>query len=424
MKSILKIWLIILAGAAAGVLIKQDSGYILLAAGSYSVEMSLTLFLLMLCLIFAALYLLIRLWVHTYRLPGRVRQWYQQRKTHRAQTAMTRGLLEMSEGRWQTAEKRLLQHAPNRETALLTYLGAARAAQQQGAQDRRDSYIRLAHAEMPSANIAVSLTQAELQMADQQLEQALATLQHLHKVAPKHTYVLRLLRNLYEQLGDWEQMLTLLPALRRRKVEPAADLDQLEQKARRAILKQAVHTTDQLTTVWAKQPRVWQHNTTLLGDYIHYLQAQDNHAEAEKILYATYQHGWNTELLALYGTLDSAEPGKHLKQLETYLPTHNTDTNLLLALGRMSLRAQLWGKARDYLETCVNQPEAPLDAYRELGRLLEHMGEPDTALQYYRQALLTDNNPIRLPAEIGHTDRLALQQPTHEEPAPHGAIHA
>lgn len=82
------------------------------------------------------------------------------------------------------------------------------------------------------------------------------------------------------------------------------------------------------------------------------------------------------------------------------------------------------GKARDYLETCVNQPEAPLDAYRELGQLLEHMGAPDTALQYYRQALLTDNNPIQLPAEIGHTDRLALQQPSLEEPAPHGAIHA
>jgi hypothetical protein len=37
---------------------------------------------------------------------------------------------------------------------------------------------------MPSADVAVSLTQAELQLADHQLEQALATLKHLRSVAP------------------------------------------------------------------------------------------------------------------------------------------------------------------------------------------------------------------------------------------------
>ena len=426
MKSMLKIWLVILIGAAVGVLIKQDSGYILLAAGTYSIEMSLTLFVLMLGLVFVALYLLIRLWVHTYRLPSTIHHWHQQRRANRAQTAMTRGLLDMSEGHWQTAEKRLMQHAPNSETALLNYLAAARAAQQQGAQDRRDSYIQLAHAEMPSANIAVSLTQAELQIADHQLEQALATLQHLHEVAPKHVYVLRLLRDLYEQLEDWEHLLGLIPALRRRKVESATALDKLEQTTRQAILKQAAlrNTTNQLTEAWAAQPRAWQQNIVLLHDYIGYVQAQNNHAEAETLLYNACRQRWQPELLALYGQLDSPQPGKHLKQLETYLPAHSTDPDLLLALGRLSLRAKLWGKARDYLETCVGQPQPPLDAYRELGRLLEHMGERDTALQHYRRALLTHKNPISLPDDIGQTAMLALQQPATQKSASHGASHA
>ena len=87
-----------------------------------------------------------------------------------------------------------------------------------GEHERRDAYIRLAHENMPSADVAVSLTQAELQLADHQLEQALATLRHLRSVAPKHTYVLRLLRRLYEQLGDWEHLRELIPELRRRKV--------------------------------------------------------------------------------------------------------------------------------------------------------------------------------------------------------------
>jgi HemY protein len=277
---------------------------------------------------------------------------------------------------------------------------------------------------MPKANIAVSLTQAELQMADHQLEQALATLQHLHDIAPKHTYILRLMRNLYEQLGDWEQLLKLTPELRRRKVEAVETLQQLELKTRRALLKKAAlsNETNQLTRIWADQPKAWQKQPEMLGDYIRYLQAHDSHAEAETLLYQALRQHWHAELLELYAQLESQQPGKHLKQLEAYLPEHPTDPSLLFALGRISLRAKLWGKARDYLETCIAQPEPPLAAYRELGRLLEHMGEQTAAIQQYRQALQVDQNPIPLPAEIGQTTMLALKEPAIQEPAPHGAI--
>ena len=169
-------------------------------------------------------------------------------------------------------------------------------------------------------------------------------------------------------------------------------------------------------------PRALHKNPTLLHDYIGYLQAQDNHIEAEILLYRAFRQGWQVELLDLYGQLHSPQPGKHLKQLEGYLVEHATDPALLLALGRISLRAKLWGKARDYLEACVAQTEPPLAAYRELGRLLEHMGEQSAALQQYRAALLTEPNPIPLPTEIGQNPRLDHHEPTLQEPAPHGAI--
>ena len=227
MSTLLKIWLFVLAGAAIGVVLSRDTGYVLLSFGNYTVEMSLALLLLLIALLFGLLYFAIRLMARTLRLPQDVSNWKQRRGSSLAQQAMTRGLLEMSEGNWRSAEKRLVRFADRSETPLLNYLAAARAAQLQGAHDRRDGYIRLAHDAMPSADVAVSLTQAELQLADHQLEQALATLKHLRSVAPRHDYVLRLLRRLYEQLGDWEHLRELLPELRRRKVDDEHDLQRL-----------------------------------------------------------------------------------------------------------------------------------------------------------------------------------------------------
>jgi len=427
MSKLLKIWLVVLLGAVIGVLVARDNGYVLLSLGVYSVEMSLALLLLLVAVLFVGVYFLVRTLVRTRRLPGDIRDWRQRRGAHKAQEAMTRGLLEMSEGNWQSAEKRLARFADRSETPLLNYLAAARAAQLQGAHQRRDAYIRLAHEHMPSANVAVGLTQAELQMADHQLEQALTTLRHLRSVAPRHTYVLRLLRRLYEQLGDWEHLSELIPELRRRKVGSVEELRELEVKTHRALLDNASLSRDErdLGRTWAGVPKPLRDDPRMVGDYAGYLHERQLDEDAEKLLRDALKQGWNADLIELYGLLDCPKPGRHLARLEKFLKDYPEDPTLLLTLGRMSMRAQLWGKARAYLEAAITN-NGPIDSYRELARLLEHMGEEEAALQLYRRALTSeeeDKNAIPLPAQIGKppVSRPIIDEHV-ESPPPHGAV--
>lgn len=422
MSALLKIWLFLLVGAGIGVVLSRDSGYVLLSFGNYTVEMSLALLLLLLAALFAAMYLGIRLAVRTWHLPHDVRQWKQRRGSRLAQQAMTRGLLEMSEGNWSSAERRLARFADRSETPLLNYLAAARAAQLQGAHDRRDAYIRLAHDAMPSADVAVSLTQAELQLADHQLEQALATLKHLRSVAPRHNYVLRLLRRLYEQLGDWEHLRELLPELRRRRVEDEADLQRLEVRTHRALLEQAFLSRDgqRLGMAWADVPRALREQPQVLGDYAGYLQEIGQGARAEQLLREALRRQWDDGLVETYGLLETPEPGRQLSQMERFLADHPDDPTLLLTLGRLSLRAQLWGKARGYLEACIGR-NGPPQAYRELGQLLERLHEPDKAIDVYRRGLSGTGgpDPVPLPPDIGKTrvNRPMLDEQPHRPPA-------
>lgn len=404
MSTLLKVWLFVFIGAGIGLLITHDSGYLLLSFGRYTVETSLTLALIILTVAFVTLYLLIRLLIRAVNMRAELREWKQKRDSQLAQQAMTRGLLEMSEGNWRAAERRLVRFADRSETPLLNYLAAARAAQLQGAHERRDGYIRLAHETMPSADVAVSLTQAELQLADHQFEQALATLKHLRSVAPRHTYVLRLLRRLYEQLGDWEHLRELLPELRRRGVEEEDDLQQLEIRTHRALLEQAFLVGDRhrLTMSWADVPRPLRTDPQLLGDYAGYLQESGHHEIAEKLLRGVLRKQWDSNLVEIYGLLETGEPGRQLSRTERFLEEHPDDPTLLLTLGRLSLRAQLWGKARGYLEACISR-NGPPQAYRELGQLLEHLQESEQAMVVYRQGLSGTGGPepVPLPSRIG-----------------------
>ncbi len=423
MKFLLKIWLILLTGVLVGISVRQDSGHIILTFNHYSVEMTLVLFLILNGLLFAILYFLIRLWIRTYQAPANIYAWYQKYRIRRSHKNLTRGLVDLAGGNWEKAEKKLLHSASEGEASLINYLGAAKAAQQQGNTERRDSYIRLAYAQIPAANVAIGLTQAELQLADRQLEQALATLQNLHEITPGHAHILRLLYQLYETLSDWEKLIQLLPELRQYKVFNPEQLNKTELKIRREYLKKVAYTrsADELISTWKKQPRSLQKNPEFFSDYISHLKYQHSDETAESLLYKKFHDKWQPDLLEIYTELNISNPGKHLRQLERYLVKYPEDAMLLFTLGRLSLQAELWGKARDYLKKCVQQAQPPEAAYRELGRLSECMGELQEAAAYYRKALFPDDKAImRLSSQIIRP--ATLPEKPIREPAPHGAI--
>ena len=71
-----------------------------------------------------------------------------------------------------------------------------------------------------------------------------------------------------------------------------------------------------------------------------------------------------------------ADPRRQLALAESLLERHPREPELLLALGRIALRNQLWGKARDYLESSLKLAARP-DTCAELARLCEHLGETE-----------------------------------------------
>ena len=387
MKWLVYAFVILLAAVLLGLLAYQDPGYVLISRGTTTLEMSLSLFSTLVVLGFIALYLLLRLLFRGWHVPRRVHQWRQFRRARKARQASNRGLIELAEGHWRKAERALLKNVKDSDTPLLNYLSAARAAQKLHAHERRDHYLSLAHNSTPGADMAVELTQAELQMAHGQLEQALATLMHLQSLAPRHPHVLFLLMQLYEKLHSWGDLKALLPKLDKHHILSAGEREQLGKKVYHNLLQLNSHKAESLDALWQELPRALRQDQDLLADYTRYLIALEQHDTAEQVLREAIKREWNIELVELYGRARSSQPDRQLSTAEHWLKGRENNARLLLALGRIAKQCELWGKARSYLEASLGNHEQA-ETYRELGQLLDKLEERELAADCYRKGLL------------------------------------
>lgn len=362
----------------------QDPGYLLISLGAWTLETTVSFAIIAIGVAFLAFYYSLRTISGLRNMVYNLRHWRTQKQEQNAQRALTRGLIELAEGRWKSAEKHLLRSTSKGPTSLLNYLSAARAAQAQGADERRDHYIKLAYESHSSADIAVGLTQADLLLKQNQQEQALATLRHLYQIAPKHPQILKTLALLYRDLRDWEHLLELVPLLQKYKVMTDPEITELSQQAYSALLgKTDGHA---VAIVWNKIPRKLQEDPVVLKAYVERLLTQGDAASAEPLLRLAIRRRLNEPLLHLYGLVKTSEPGKQLSFVESLLREDAHNPGLLLAAGRLCLRNKLWGKARSYLEASISSRPNP-EAYHELGNLLEHLGESAAAAECYRAGL-------------------------------------
>lgn len=386
MKYLISFFVIIFIAVSAGLLAHQDSGYVLIGRGLYTVEMSLSLFILALFSSYLLGYFLLRFIIRTWAVPKQLKQWRLYAHSKKSRQSALQGLINLSQGQWKKAERLLTRSIKDSDMPLLNYLSAAKAAQKQDAPERRDHYLALAHKSMPEADFSVKLTQAELQFAYGQNEQALATLVNLHNLQPKHSHVMLLMSQIYEALNSWQDLKNLLPQLRKHHVVSEKKLNQLELKTYAALFNQQHNNAQDLQQQWKNMPRDIKKDIVLIEQYCTQLISFEEHDEAEKIIRNVLRKNWQPQLVKLYGLIKSSHPEKQLAFAESLSKDHGNHPILLLTLGRLCMHNDLWGKARAYLEASIGNKEMT-ETYKELGLLMEYLNEQTLAAKYFKKGL-------------------------------------
>lgn len=350
-------------------------GYVMVGTGQYTVEARLSLSVALLIVVLLGTLLVGAALGTAGSLKGHVRNLVRSRRVRRARLRTQDGIRALTEGRWSDAEAMMLEAARASESKLLNYLGAAMAAQELGALDRRDKHLRMAHVVDPEADLAVGLTEARLHLRSGHYEHALVILQQLDRIEPRNAAMLKLLQHVLRQVGDYNALEKLLPRLRKFDVLPAERLDKLEM----AILSHRLGTSrdvELLRTLWRSASKAARRDVATFTAYIHALIAADAIHEAERMTRKFIETAWNKELIALYGTIPGRDAALQLTTAEQWALKREPDAVMLLTFSKLAVRAQNWIKAQRYLNQLVRlSPTA--EAWLMLADVYERLQEPD-----------------------------------------------
>lgn len=394
MRRLIILLLLLVASVWFGVEIVRHPGFLLIVYQPWLVQMPLWFAIVSLIFIFGLLYFFINSIDRVSFLWFRLKNWLSIRREHQSYSKTQLGLTALIEGRWKKAEKLLLNGVNQSFEPLINCLAAAKAAHEQHAYDRRDNYIQKAYQVAPKEDLAIGLVQAELELKQDKLEQAAATLNHLRQASPRHPQVLKLLEKVYVRLADWKNLNLLLPGLRKANVLTGEEYDLFEKNIYCEIFRaSSTKRLSDILSLWNEMPRHLRKNPEVVYAYVTQLSRHapvtgtETTKEIEELIRKILKQTWSSDLVNLYGTLPLNNLNRQLVIVGAWVKMYGQRPELLLVLGKLCVRLQLWGKAKDYFTRCLAQGPH-LAASLEYGKLLEHLNEPDDALQIYREGLM------------------------------------
>ena len=186
----------------------------------------------------------------------------------------------------------------------------------------------------------------------------------------------------------------------RRRGRVSAEQARTEQLALHAgLLRQAGRGQDgpALEDAWRRVPNRLKKESALLGAYVTGRLRLGDSSGCEAMLRRALKKQWDPELARLFGLVEGRNLKRQLAFAENSLSRFPRDAALLLTLGRLCKKLQLWGRARSYLEQS-NEAQPNPEACQELATLLEQQGDPAAAARYYQEGL---NIVTALPATAG-----------------------
>ncbi len=389
---ILVILLLLLAAGALAPMFKSDPGHVLINFGDWTVETSVLVLATALLVLWFAVQIIAWFWRIPVVTARRMRE-------QRAFKQLEKGLLALTEGDWSAAEKALEKSASVQGKTTAHYLAAAQAADGQDAHERREYYLEQADSGGAKKRFLVELTRARMLLENGNHADALPILKELQKRRRKHPQVLDLLLRCYRELGKWDELQELLPALGKASVIDDDQVLALQEEIAVNRLRSA-ESAEVLQTAWKHIPRAMRHHGAVVGAFAGGASRLEQAELAEPVITASLKNEWSPGLVLRYGEAGEGDSSKRMKQCEKWLKQHPDDASLHLSLGRLCAGESLWGKAREHMIKSLELEPSSL-GYDALGQLLERQGELEPAMTCFRNALRMNQGQKPVPLPVG-----------------------
>ena len=382
------IWSILLAAVAVGIalLARQSTGYVVIVAPPMGrIELSLNLLVFLVLAGYFAFYFLTRLVTSVLAIPARVRAYREDRARTRLRQSLDEALLAFFQGRYASAEKSAAAAMTGEETKGVAAIIAARSAHELGRFSEREQFLDQAKGAAPAVDQARLTTLADLLVSQGRHAEALAVLKDLSARDSRNLRLLRLKLQAEQATRDWDEMLETVASLVKLGGLGPAEASAARRAAHLGNLARKSQDAAALTAYWKQLPQEMRLDSSVAAVAARYHLALGSATEAQSIIETALDHEWSPSLVALYGEAAGTEALPQIQRAEKWLRDHARDPALLLALGKLCMRQELWGKAQSYIEASLAL-EPTHDGHMTLAALMERIGKPQEAVRHFRRS--------------------------------------
>lgn len=390
------LWLLVLFATAIGlaVLARYNPGNVVLFYPPYRVDLSLNFFLLILALLFMAVYAVLKAVRATQRMPARVAVYRREKKEREGNKALRDALKALFEGRFGHSEKAARRAAAVPANAGLAALIGARAAHRMQQSERRDAWLSRA-ADDASLRTARLMIAAELLIDGQEPQKALEAVNELNTSGTRHIHALRLALSANQHAKNWPEVLRLVRLLDKNKALHPTLAQRLRELGYEDLLSNHAHDADSIRSIWASIPQPDRLRPFVALRAAAAFNAHGMHSEASALVEKALAAEWDERLVRAWRESAEAEgsPGllAQIERCEQWRGKRPQDPELALTLGVFCLKQKLWGKAQQNLEQALDEASAGRtvrEAHLRLGQLHEALNHPEKAASHYRQCAL------------------------------------
>ena len=340
-RSLLAILIIVVLAGYVGTLIARDPGYVLISYRDYAMQTSLWVMLGLILVFALSVYLLLRLWRLLRQGGSLVQGWRADRHESRANRLSRKGLTLLLEGEFDRGRKFLDSGTSGDPSDGINYLAAARAANEAGDDESRETYLRLAEESNHELDRARSVVSAELALTRGDADGALMALDGV-KV---NGHVALLIRRALRKKGDWREMLRRLPELKK-----AGATQELEKDAAIIGLGHWKDDNGALNELYQSLSTEARQDVGVISAYT--LNLSDR-SHAEPVLRSAIRKAWQPELVALYGLSDEKTLSTRKKHAGKWQKQYPDDAALQYCLGCLHLMSGDHNLAREALNRAL-----------------------------------------------------------------------
>ena len=367
-----------------------NAGHATIYFPPYRIDISLNLFI---AVVLGAFILSLFTWKTIsaiLNLPKQAAIYRRKRREARAAVHLTEAVEDLFAGKFSKALKAAEAASANTGFSETAFLLAARAAHLLNQFDLRDEWLgKIKSIDKQQARLVAT---ADMQMGSNDAQGALDTIEQLKKGGARQILVQRIALRANQRLKRWNEVLHLTHSLAKRDALHPLVAQKAVQEALSHLVQQKIGDEEALLKIWKNLPKDDRKVPGIALVMAKGFLGANKHRLARDLIEESLDVEWDEALIGIYP--ECLIPGDaalaEIQKLESWMTKYPGQSSISLALGRVCVILQLWGKAKSSLQGVIRDPKSKpgmrAAAHMAMAQLHEKLSEQQEAAEHYQLA--------------------------------------